>query len=83
MRFVMLAGLTLLVTFFVALLLRRRYRTIALIVGSIPVALLAFPNLEGLANGLVLVSILLIWGAGLAGSFGGAALARRVNARRR
>lgn len=83
MRFVVLAGLALLVAFLVALVARRGYRTIALVVGTIPAGLLAAPNLRGLADPLVLVSLLLIWAAGLAGGFGGASLARRVNARRR
>jgi hypothetical protein len=71
------------VAFGLALLFRRAAAWIAWIVGSLPAALLAVESRETLANPLTILFILIvIWLPTLAGAFTGAALARRLAARR-
>lgn len=83
MGFILFAGVTFPVAFLVALVIGRAYRTIALLVATLPLAVFAGFNLSGLGDALVLVSLVLIWAAGVAGGFAGVWLARKVRDRRR
>jgi len=70
-----------LVTFLITVVTRRAYRETALIVGSIPFAIVALENIPALVdprNWIVLLSILAF---GVAGGLTGAWLARLVHSR--
>jgi hypothetical protein len=70
-----------LVTFLITVITRRAYRTTALVVGSIPFAIVAIENVPELINPLSWLILLPILAFGLAGSLSGAWLARMVHAR--
>ncbi|HYJ31472.1 MAG TPA: hypothetical protein VEW25_14165 [Allosphingosinicella sp.] len=70
-----------LVTFLITVVTRRAYRTTALVVGSIPFAIVALENLAELLNPLAWVVLLPILAFGILGSLTGAWLAQLVHAR--
>ena len=70
-----------LVTFLITVITRRAYRSTALVVGSIPFAIVALENVPGLLNPLAWIILLPILAFGIAGGLTGAWLARMVHAR--
>ncbi|HEX8217456.1 MAG TPA: hypothetical protein VF577_08315 [Allosphingosinicella sp.] len=70
-----------LITFLITVITRRAYRMTALVVGSIPFAIVALENVPELINPLSWVILLPILAFGIAGGLTGAWLARMVHAR--
>lgn len=70
-----------LVTFLITVVTRRAYRSTALVVGSIPFAIVALENVPELINPLSWLILLPILAFGVAGALTGAWLARMVHAR--
>lgn len=69
------------ITFLITVITRRAYRSTALVVGSIPFAIVALENVPELINPLSWVILLPILAFGIAGGLTGAWLARMVHAR--
>lgn len=80
---VAIIGMFALLTFAIAAIARRGYRTTALVVGSIPAAVVALENLAELLNPLSWFVLLPIWLVFVAAALVGAWLARLLNERRR
>jgi uncharacterized membrane protein YfcA len=70
-----------LVTFLITVVTRRAYRTTALVVGSIPFAIVAVGNVPALIDPLSWVVLLPILAFGILGGLTGAWLAKMVHAR--
>jgi uncharacterized membrane protein YfcA len=76
-----IVGIFVLVTFLITVLMRRAYLTTALVVGTVPAAMVAMENVPALANPLSWFVLLPIWAVGVTGGLIGAWLARMVHAR--
>lgn len=68
-----------LVAFLVTVIARRAYTATALVIGSIPAAVVAIENLPELLNPLSWFILLPIWALGVTGALVGAWLARMVH----
>ncbi|HYG30928.1 MAG TPA: hypothetical protein VD887_12020 [Allosphingosinicella sp.] len=81
MELIAVIGIFALVSFLISVVIRRAYRMTALVVGTVPAALVAMENVAALANPLSWFILLPIWAIGVAGGLIGAWLARMVHAR--
>ena len=80
MGFVAILGMFVLVTFLVTVITRRAYQTTALVIGSVPAAIIVVESLPALLNPLSWFVILPVWIVGVVGALTGAWLARLVHA---
>ncbi|HEX8364413.1 MAG TPA: hypothetical protein VF603_03910 [Allosphingosinicella sp.] len=80
MELIAVIGIFALVSFLITVVIRRAYRMTALVVGTVPAALVAMENVAELANPLSWFILLPIWGIGVTGGLIGAWLARMVHA---
>lgn len=81
MGLVAVFGTFVLIAFLVTVVIRRAYWRTAMIVGSIPAAVVAVENPAAMLNPLTWLFMLWLWGFCVAGGFTGAWLAKLVHAR--
>lgn len=81
MELIAVVGIFALVSFLITVIIRRAYRMTALVIGTVPAAMVAIENVPALANPLSWFVLLPIWAVGVTGGLIGAWLARMVHAR--
>lgn len=81
MELIAVVGIFALVSFLITVIIRRAYRMTAMVVGTIPAAIVAIENVPELANPLSWLVLLPIWAIGVTGGLIGSWLARMVHAR--
>ena len=81
MELIAVVGIFALISFSITVILRRAYRMTAMVVGTVPAAMVAIENVPALVNPLSWFVLLPIWAIGVTGGLIGAWLARMVHAR--